>query len=194
MIGFILPIVNKTNKVQKQQTTEEREMVDALQSGDARALEKLYRLYAPSLLGIIYKITRHDEMAEDILQESFIKIWKSICQYNSDKGRLFTWMARLCTNTAIDQLRSRKEKNSSKNESLENLILEVNKEHQDNYNPETIDLRNLLKLLSPVQTKILNLIYFEGYTQVEVAEELAIPIGTIKTRVRKAMQILRSYY
>ncbi len=194
MISFILPVINSTNNIQKQQTKAEKELIEALKSGEAMALEKLYHLYAASLLGIIHQITRHEELAEDILQESFIKIWRSIAQYDSDKGRLFTWMARLCKNTAIDHLRSRRELNRSKNESLEELMVEVNLEHYESYNPETIDLRNLIKLLSPVQTQILNLLYFEGYTQVEVAEELAIPIGTIKTRVRTAIKTLRSFY
>jgi len=180
--------------LQERQNNFETELVLSLKIGHASAIAKLYELYAPALLGIINKVIKNEDVAQDVLQESFLKIWRSIGQYDATKGRLFTWMARLSKNTAIDQLRSRGELNSARNENLQNLIIEIDQTHQILYNPEIIDVRDLLSNLTPVQIKILNLVYFEGYTHIEAAEELALPIGTVKTRIRTAILTLRSFF
>ena len=180
--------------IQERQNNFETELVLSLKIGHASAIAKLYELYAPALLGIINKVIKNEDVAQDVLQESFLKIWRSIGQYDATKGRLFTWMARLSKNTAIDQLRSRGELNSARNENLQNLIIEIDQTHQILYNPEIIDVRDLLSNLTPVQIKILNLVYFEGYTHIEAAEELALPIGTVKTRIRTAILTLRSFF
>lgn len=194
MIAFILPTLTEPHKRIDRQSEAEKQLVDQLKAGETKGIEKLYKLYSASLYGIIMKVAKNEDMAQDILQESFVKIWKSVNQYDEGKGKLFTWMARLCRNTAIDHLRSRGELNSSRNEELDNVIAEVNHEYQSSFNPETIDLKKLIKMLSPMQMKILDLVYFEGYTQVEAAEKLAIPVGTIKTRIRNAIITLRSFY
>ena len=129
-----------------------------------------------------------------MLQETFLKIWKSIGQYDANKGRLFTWMARLAKNKAIDHLRSRGEVNSLRNEDITISSTEVNQLHQVQYNPEHIGLKQLINMLSPAQMIILEMVYFQGYTQVEVAEVLNIPVGTVKTRIRIAIKTLRSLF
>lgn len=196
MIALLLPLTHRPDLVpnQDRRSKFERDLVLALKAGEPASIEKLYKMYAPSLLGIISSVIKNDDIAEDVLQESFLKIWRSIGQYDPDKGRLFTWMARLSKNTAIDLLRSRGELNSARNEDVEGLIVEIDQLHYTNYNPDTLDLKKLLSLLTPIQMRILNLIYFEGYTQLEVAEELSIPVGTVKTRVRSAILMLRSFF
>ena len=178
----------------ERQNSFETELVRSLKIGQASAIAKLYKLYAPALLGIICEVIKNEDVAQDVLQESFLKIWRSIGQYDAAKGRLFTWMARLAKNTAIDQLRSRGELNSAKNENLQNLIIEIDQTHQILYNPEIIDIKALLSFLTPIQVKILNLVYFEGYTHIEAAEELELPIGTVKTRIRTAILTLRTFF
>jgi RNA polymerase sigma factor (sigma-70 family) len=177
-----------------QKSDFESELVRGLKVGEQKALENLYKLYSGSLMGIIFRIVKTEEIAEDILQETFIKIWKSIGQYESTKGRLFTWMARLARNAAIDQLRSRSQINSLKNNSLDGISIEVDRSHHVSYNPEVIGVKQLTEFLTPAQKQILELIYFEGFTQAEVAEELHIPIGTVKTRIRLAMLTLRKCF
>lgn len=172
----------------------EQDLVASLVAGDARALERLYASYSASLFGIVSKIIRQEEVAEDLLQEIFLKIWSSIHQYDPSRGRLFTWMARLARNKAIDHLRSRGEINSLKNNDLDESTVEVNLRYQIQYNPEFIGIKQLIHVLSPEQTTILDMVYFQGYTQLEVSELLNIPVGTVKTRIRVSIKILRSFF
>jgi RNA polymerase sigma factor (sigma-70 family) len=174
--------------------TAERSLVASIKSGDQKTIATLYTMYSPALLGIILRIIKFDEIAEDVLQETFVKIWKSIDQYQESKGRLFTWMARLAKNTAIDHLRGRGYVNSLKNSDLDEVFLEVDRDNQIVYNPETIGLKKLTMNLCASQKAILDLIYFQGYSQSEVAEELNIPLGTVKTRLRMAITKLRKYF
>jgi RNA polymerase sigma factor (sigma-70 family) len=174
--------------------TTERNLVYSIKSGDQKTMSTLYTMYSPALLGIILRIIKFDEIAEDVLQETFVKIWKSIDQYQESKGKLFTWMARLAKNTAIDHLRGRGYINSRKNSDLDEVFVEADKSNQMVYNPETIGLRKLTMNLCAPQKAILDLIYFQGYSQSEVAEELNIPLGTVKTRLRMAITTLRKYF
>ena len=172
----------------------ERNLIDSIKSGDQKTISTLYTMYSPALMGIISRIIKFDEIAEDVLQETFVKIWKSIDQYQESKGRLFTWMARLAKNTAIDHLRGRGYINSQKNSDLDEVFVEVDKNNQMVYNPETIGIKKLTMNLCASQKAILDLIYFQGYSQSEVAEELNTPLGTVKTRLRMAITTLRKYF
>ncbi|MES2827936.1 MAG: sigma-70 family RNA polymerase sigma factor [Bacteroidota bacterium] len=174
--------------------TTEMELVSAMRSGDQRSLTKVYNMYSGALLGIISKIIRDNEVAEDILQETFVKIWKHIDSFDPSKGRLFTWMARLAKNSAIDQCRSRAHINCNKNYDLDDLHIEADKARNTSNNPDHIGIRQLTQHIKGSQKLILDLIYFEGYTQSEAAEELNIPIGTVKTRLRMAIQTLRGLF
>jgi RNA polymerase sigma factor (sigma-70 family) len=172
----------------------EKELVMGLLAGNTSSLDKLYDSYSAALLGIISKIVKHDDVAEDVLQETFLKIWTSIPQYDPARGRLFTWMARLAKNKSIDHLRSRAEINSQRNEDIDLLSPEVNQLHQIQYNPEHIGLKQLMSVLAPAQLLVLDLVYFQGYTQSEAALELNIPVGTVKTRIRIAIKTLRTFF
>ena len=192
MISFLLPLViaEETKPV----PDPESELIQQLILGDKRGLEKLYKSYSAALLGIISRIVKQPDLAEDVLQETFVKIWKSADQYDAAKGRLFTWMARLARNKAIDHLRSRGELNSLKNDDLNDFTLAVNELHQIHYNPEIIGIRQLMNVLTPEQKAILDLVYFQGYTQLEASQALNIPIGTVKTRIRFSIKVLRSFF
>lgn len=175
-------------------TEPDGNLVASLVARDSKALEFLYSSYSASLLGVVSKVIKHEEVAQDVLQESFIKIWNSIGQYDPSKGRLFTWMSRLAKNTAIDHLRSRGEINSMKNDDLSDYTVQVNARYQIMYHPEFIGLKQLFDVLTPQQKLILDMVYFQGYTQLEVSVALNIPIGTIKTRIRMSIKVLRSYF
>lgn len=195
MIAFLLPIFpDQPQKVAGLPVIKEIKLVNGLLARDQSALEVLYASYSASLFGIISKIIKQQEVAEDVLQETFIKIWTNIDHYDASKGRLFTWMARLARNKAIDYLRTRGVINSLKNDDLENSALAVNKLYQIQFNTEVIGIKQLMNALTPEQKTILDLVYFKGYTQVEVSEYLNIPVGTIKTRIRGSIRTLRSFF
>jgi RNA polymerase sigma factor (sigma-70 family) len=196
MVAFVLsfnpsPINKKFTLVN---SIEER-LINGIRDGNKASIDQLYKMYSSSLMGIISRIVKFDEIAEDILQETFIKIWKSIAHYDSSKGRLFTWMANLAKNTAIDQIRSKYYTHAIKTDAIENIqidYLDVKNNHH--LNLDAIGLKQLMCNLKPDQKKIIDLFYFEGYTQAEVAEELNMPLGTVKTRIRQAIIALRKYF
>lgn len=172
----------------------EEELIRALRGREKIAIEALYDMYSSSLNGIIFRIVQHEEIAEDLLQETFVKIWNSFPSYDSAKGRLFTWMVNIARNLSIDKVRSKDFRNNSKNQDLDNTVNFVDEQQSISLNPETLGVKELITKLKPEQKVILDLIYFKGYTHVEASEELGLPLGTVKTRLRMAIITLRKYF
>ncbi|QNK64871.1 RNA polymerase sigma factor [Pedobacter sp. PAMC26386] len=161
---------------------------------DIHAFSSLYLHYSSALLRIILKIVKSRESAEDVLQETFIKISSRIYLYDKTKGRLFTWMASIAKNMAIDHVKNRKSINSCKNISIDEIMNLPEAFNIFDYNPDVIGLLQLTQNLLPEQEKVLDLIYFKGHTHSEVAKILNIPLGTVKTRNRISISILRKYF
>jgi RNA polymerase sigma-70 factor (ECF subfamily) len=172
----------------------EEELVLALRNREKIAIEALYDMYSASLYGVISRIIIDTATAEDVLQETFVKIWHSFAAYSSEKGRLFTWMVKIARNLAIDKIRSKDYKNQNKNQELENNVTSIDEQRSTVYKPELLGIKELVETLKPEQKSILDLVYFKGYTHVEAADELGIPLGTIKTRLRMAIQQLRKHF
>jgi RNA polymerase sigma-70 factor (ECF subfamily) len=175
-------------------TLSEPELVQAILEKDKNGAEALYDMYSSSLYGVIFRIVQHQEIAEDLLQDTFIRIWNSFSSYDAAKGRLFTWMVNVARNIAIDKTRSKEFRNSAKTEDIENNVLLIDKQVNTVINPETIGLKDLIGKLKPEHKIILDLVYFEGLTHVEVAKKLEIPLGTVKTRLRNAIITLRKLF
>ncbi len=172
----------------------EDELVLALQRREKIAIEALYDMYSASLFGVISRIIADTATAEDVLQETFVKIWHSFSAYSAEKGRLFTWMVNIARNLSIDKLRSRDFKNQTKNQEIANNVTFIDEQRNTVYKPELLGIKEMVQTLKPEQQAILDLVYFKGYTHVEAAEELGIPLGTIKTRLRTAIVELRKYF
>jgi len=172
----------------------EEELVRALQNREKIAVEALYDMYSSSLFGVISRIITDVATAEDVLQETFVKIWHSFSSYSTEKGRLFTWMVNIARHLAIDKLRSKDFKNQNKNQELENNVTFIDEQRNTVYKPELLGIKDLVQTLKPDQKLILELVYFKGYTHVEAADELGIPLGTIKTRLRMAILELRKHF
>ena len=172
----------------------EEELVLALRNREKIAIEALYDMYSSSLYGIISRIIIDTPTAEDVLQETFVKIWNSFASYSTEKGRLFTWMVNIARNLAIDKIRSKDFKNQNKNQELENNVTFIDEQKNTVYNPELLGIKELVETLKPEQKSILDLVYFKGYTHVEAADELGVPLGTIKTRLRMAIIQLRKHF
>ena len=172
----------------------EEELVLALRQREKVAVEALYDMYSASLFGVIVRIVNDEALAEDILQDTFVKIWNSFSSYSTEKGRLFTWMVNIARNLAIDKIRSKDFKNQTKNQELENNVTFIDEQRNTVYKPELLGVKDLVEQLKPEQKSILDLVYFKGYTHVEAADELGVPLGTIKTRLRMAIIQLRKYF
>jgi len=171
----------------------EKDLVQSLKSRSPIALEVLYDKYSNAISGILSKILNY-QYVEDDLQEVILKIWNSIDQYDSEKGRLFTWILNLCRNYAIDILRSKSFRNNKKHIDIEGLQNYIEIKRPINFNIDCIGLRNLVCSLKPEFRAILILVYFNGYTHLEAAEELNMPLGTVKTRLRMAILELRGHF
>lgn len=141
---------------------------------------------------MIARIVKQEVIAEEILQDVFIKIWDKIEGYDSSKGRLFTWMLNIARNQAIDKTRSKEISKEKKTSGIENVVSRIDRDEYVEQIVEGIGVRDILKPLSEEQKFVVEKLYFEGYSQSEVAEEFNIPLGTVKTRLRLAMQLLRS--
>jgi RNA polymerase sigma-70 factor (ECF subfamily) len=166
--------------------------VSLLRNRDNKAYAYLYDNYASALYSIILQIVSDAELANDVMQEVFVNIWRRIEQYDPTKGRLFTWMMNIARNASIDTLRSRSYQNSRKNQSIQDNVdtILVNDVIQP-AGVDTIGLRKLLEKLKEEQRVLIELAYFKGYTHEEIAEIQKIPLGTVKTRIRNALIQLR---
>ncbi len=171
------------------QRYNEEELVSLLKQHDQAAFSYLYDNYSSSLHGAILGILPDTDTALDILQEVFVKIWKQISAYDVSKGRLFTWMLTIARNAAIDMLRSKNWKNNKRNNELTDESLTLAGSSQTN--TDVIGLRKIVHTLKEEYRVLVELSYFEGYTQDDIAKQLNIPIGTVKTRLRKALIELR---
>lgn len=172
----------------------EPELILAIKNKQPKGAEALYEMYSSNLYRVIYKIVKHQELAEDILQQVFLRIWQSIDQYHIQRGKLYTWMITIASNLSKDALRTRSYKNQSTHSDIDAVSFDVDNQHHSVMNIEHIGIRESLGSLKTAQREILQLIYFQGYTHVEAADELGIPLGTVKTRwsqgIRKLRQLL----
>lgn len=165
------------------------DLVLQLQKGSESAFSQLYDLYSSSIYGVLVTILRDESKAQDVLQDCFVTFWKKAPSYDREKGTFFTWMLNISRNKAIDVLRKEKRSEKYREEQLH-----VTTERSIAINTDTIGLREELDNISDEQRIVLELLYFKGYTQQEVADELEIPLGTVKSRTRYAMNSLRSKF
>ncbi|MFC4263874.1 RNA polymerase sigma factor [Ferruginibacter yonginensis] len=169
----------------------EEELISLLKQQNQSAFSYLYDNYAAALNGIIVRMVDDVQLAEDILQEAFVKIWNNFSQYDTSKGRLFTWMINITRNLTIDTLRSKGYKKAQKISQDENSVTIYQDKNYSTDKYDTIGLRKHLQNLKPDQKVIIDLAYFNGYTQEEISKEMGIPLGTVKTRMRTGIIELR---
>lgn len=196
-MSLILPLENIQAISKKRSRTlrlSEDMLVAGLKNNDGIAMSALYQMYSDSLYKVISTIVVIEEVAQDLLQETFIKIWKSFSMYDSTKGRLYTWMARLARNLSIDYLRSSNHRNSSVCEDLDEVTQQIDKTFQTSYNPDLIGVKDMTRILNFDQKSALELVYFKGYTHVQAAEELNITLGILRSRIQSSINILRKTY
>lgn len=171
----------------------EEELVMRLQEKDQAAFSYLYDNYAGALNAVICRMIEDPKLCEDILQESFLKIWNNFNSYDKTKGRLFTWMLNLTRNLTIDTLRSKGYKKQAKISSDENSVSNLHDASSGIDKFDSMGLRKQLSNLKPDQRILIDMAYFSGFTQDEISKQLDIPLGTVKTRMRAAILELRKF-
>lgn len=180
------------------QGLDDEELMERLVFKDLQAFRELYKRFGNLVYSTCLRIVRDNQVAEDMTQEIFIRIWRKPDRYVAQRGRFVTWLTSVTRNRAVDEVRSRNRRYRHETMSPE--------EHQrDIAGPETndpaltaelADQRRLILTamagLPAEQRAVIELAYFGGLTQQEIAEKLSQPLGTVKTRIRLGMQKLRA--
>jgi RNA polymerase sigma-70 factor (ECF subfamily) len=168
---------------------EELTLINLLKQGNERAFSRLYDSYSGALYGVILRICRNELMAQEVLQETFMKIWQSADSYNPDKGRFYTWAYRIARNSALNAIR-----NTSNLIQMEDLGVYKDKEDEEQIPVDLGKLNGAMNALEQHHQKALELVYFKGLTHMDAHKEMEVPLGTFKSYVRQALKQLRSSY
>ncbi|MCE7055779.1 sigma-70 family RNA polymerase sigma factor [Algoriphagus sp. AGSA1] len=170
---------------------QEEQLIAGLRAKDRKTTEYLYDKYSRALYAVISRIIFDKDIAEEIFHDSFVKIIRKIDHYDESKGRLYTWMANICRNSAIDKLRSKEISQSGKTNTIDDFVYGMESQSGTQEQIDGIGVRELMIDLNDDQKFIVEYIYFKGYTHSEISEEFEIPLGTVKSRVRAAIQVLK---
>ena len=164
--------------------------------GDADALAVLYDRHAPRVLGLTTRILGDPDEAEDVLQEIFLHVWRNSRQFDETRGSAVTWLLILARSRAIDRLRSLRRRGKDRHVPIEDHAIASGEDLEQGAasSQEGAVVRRALADLPPDQRRALELAYFDGYTQSEIARMTGAPLGTVKTRLRQGMMKLRDGY
>jgi len=175
---------------------DDLELHRRLSAGDRGAFDDLYRRYAPSAYGLAYRLTGQQSLAQDVVHDSFLALWRAPEAFDPARGAFRTFFLSLVHHRAVDTVR-REERLRRRSERAANLepltgedVAEVVADDAS-LGARRREVREALGTLSPEQRQVLEMAYFQGFTQVKIAEELGIPVGTVKTRTLAAMRKLR---
>ena len=159
-----------------------------LRQKDNDAFTYLYDHYAGALFGVIKQIVADTELSNDVLQETFVNVWRRMDSYDESKGRLFTWMLNIARNAAIDKTRSKGFQQSQRQVPLDGELIQAGvRPGIDDYG-----LKKIILKLKEEHRQLIDLSYFQGYTHEQIAQALDMPLGTVKTRIRTALSQLRA--
>jgi RNA polymerase sigma-70 factor (ECF subfamily) len=164
--------------------------------GDAEAFTTLYERHSHAAFSLAYRVMGERQAAEDLAQDAFLKLWCSAKSYRPERGSVRTWLLSIVRNCGIDQIRSQ----ASRRRTQDKIEASAPRSQPSEAFAETWrnsqrdQVREALDALPPEQLKILELAYFSGYTHVEIAELLGVPLGTVKGRMRLGLKKIRDYF
>jgi RNA polymerase sigma-70 factor (ECF subfamily) len=174
----------------------DEELISLASTGDAQAFATLYDRHARAAYSLAYRMLGDKHASEDLLQDAFLKVWRSARTYRAERGSVRTWVLSIVHNRAIDQLRS----TASRRRTQERAEAEAPKSQpseaftQSWRNSQRERVREALGTLPAEQVRILELAYFSGYTHVEISELLGVPLGTVKGRMRLGLKKMREHF
>ena len=174
----------------------DEDLISLVEAGDADAFATLYDRHSRSAFSLAYRMMGERQAAEDLAQDAFIKVWRNARSYRAERGSVRTWLLSIVHNRGIDQLRS----TASRRRTQEKIEASAPRSQPSEAFAETWrnsqrdQVREALRSLPPEQLKILELAYFSGYTHVEIAELLSLPLGTVKGRMRLGLKKIRDYF
>jgi RNA polymerase sigma-70 factor, ECF subfamily len=174
----------------------DEELISLVGRGDAEAFAVLYDRHSRAAYSLAHRMMGERQAAEDLAQDGFLKVWRSATSYRADRGSVRTWILSIVHNRGIDQLRSL----ASRRRTQEKIEASAPKSQPSEAfaeswrNSQREQVREALSTLPPEQLKVLELAYFSGYTHVEIAELLGLPLGTVKGRMRLGLKKIRDYF
>lgn len=158
---------------------------------DQQAFQQLYQTCSPTLYSVVLRIVKQKELADDILQEAFLKIWRSAKLFHPEKGKAITWMITVTRNKALDKLRalkSRPQETQTNYEGLEFATIAMQPDDNTQLNEEVSSLMHCLRTMKAEQRECIVLAYYYGYTHTELATKLNQPLGTVKTWISRGQR------
>jgi len=170
------------------------ELLEKCSRQDQRAFKELYDKASPKLYSVCLRLLQKPDLAEDVLQEAFIKIWQKADSYSPQKGKAMTWMATVVRNKALDKLRSMKLKAAETEIQYEGLDFaseDLEPDNRENLSQEMQRLMKCLDLLQPAQRECILMSYYYGHTHQELSEKLNKPLGTVKAWIRRGLETLK---
>jgi RNA polymerase sigma-70 factor (ECF subfamily) len=174
----------------------DEDLISLVQANDAQALAVLYDRHSRAAYSLAHRMMGERQSAEDLVQDAFLKVWRAAGSYRAERGSVRTWLLSIVHNRGIDQLRSlasrRRTQDRVEASAPGSQPSEAFAESWRNSQREQV--RKALKTLPPEQRKILELAYFSGYTHVEIAELLELPLGTVKGRMRLGLTKIRDNF
>ena len=175
---------------------DDLELHRRLSAGDRGAFDELYRRYGPSAFGLAHRLTAQQVLAQDVVHDAFMALWRAPQAFDPARGAFRTFFLSLVHHKAVDTVRreERLRKRAERSANLEPVTGEDLAEDvvdKDFLGIRRQEVRDALTTLSADQRQVLEMAYFQGYTQAAIAQELGIPLGTVKTRTFAAMRKLR---
>ncbi|MGI8965236.1 MAG: sigma-70 family RNA polymerase sigma factor [Limisphaerales bacterium] len=176
--------------------TVDAQLMQRIAQGDREAFATLYDHFAKPLFSLTVLILHDPKEAEDALQEVFLQIWERAAQFDGRVGKPFSWCVTLTRNKAIDRLRSRQRRHRLFEEAIESADVAAESAsattNAGEFGRDEVErIRTAVKILPADQRKAIELAFFDGMTQYEIAEALHEPLGTVKARIRRGMLKLR---
>jgi RNA polymerase sigma-70 factor, ECF subfamily len=174
----------------------DEDLISFVAQGDAEAFAVLYDRHSRAAYSLAYRMMGERQAAEDLVQDAFLRVWRSAASYRADRGSVRTWLLSIIHNRGIDQLRSL----ASRRRIQEKVEASAPKSQPSEAfseswrNSQREQVREALGTLPPEQLKVLELAYFSGYTHVQIAELLDVPLGTVKGRMRLGLKKIKAYF
>ncbi|TCP27078.1 RNA polymerase sigma-70 factor (ECF subfamily) [Scopulibacillus darangshiensis] len=163
-----------------------------LRQHDQSALEAIYDRYEKLLYSFAYRMTQNTGLAEDVVQEVFMKLWHGKSEYDQTKGKFSSWLLTITRYTAIDHIRKLKQEDAFELDERDALQSEEpSVEDEITWKEEKETIRRSIHTLSKDQQEMIHLFYYKGYSQKQISESCDIPLGTVKGRIRLALKHLK---
>jgi RNA polymerase sigma-70 factor (ECF subfamily) len=174
-------------------TADDEDLMDLVASGDRAAFSELYDRFSPRVMGLVRRVLVDQAQSEEVVQELFLEVWQRAPLFDRSKGRAVSWVLTISHRRAVDRVRA---SSSSRERDVRVGIRDYAPSYDtvaDQVETSVLSdvVRSAMSALTEIQRQVVSMAYFDGLSQREIADELSVPVGTIKTRLRDGLMKLR---